>query len=129
MIRQKALKVVLVVVGLLFTAGVYPLVGSVRDAWQANKESAEPMFISLYVALGIFLLLAARNPSAYRTLISYAAWANIAHAAVMAVMALHILSERRGLLFAAAVFSVIGVVLLALAPTKESGQRTSAVAA
>lgn len=129
MVRQKALKVVLVLVGLLFTAGIYPLVGSVRDAWQVNKESAEPMFISLYVALGVFLLLAARNPSANRSLIAYGAWANIAHAAVMAAMALHITSERKGLLIAAAVFSGIGLLLLVLAPAKQSGQRTSAIAA
>ncbi len=127
--RMRALKVVLIVVGLLFTAGIYPLVGSIRDTWQTNKESAEPMFISLYVALGIFLLLAARNPWANRSLVAYAAWANLAHAAVMAVMAIHITSERKGLLIAAAVFSVIGVALLALAPAKQPGERASAVGA
>ena len=60
MIRERALKVVLVLVGLTFAAGIYPLVTSVRDGWQANKEDAVPMMLSLYVALGIFLLLAAR---------------------------------------------------------------------
>jgi len=40
------------------------------------------MMLSLYVTLGIFLLLAARNPSANRSVIAFAAWANIAHAAV-----------------------------------------------
>jgi hypothetical protein len=54
--RQFVLKVVLVVVGLLFLAGVYPLVTSIRQGWQANKEDAEPMGISLYVMQGIFLL-------------------------------------------------------------------------
>jgi len=38
--RERALKVALVVVGLLFVAGIYPLVTSVRDGWQANKEDA-----------------------------------------------------------------------------------------
>ena len=127
--RERALKVVLVVVGLLFTAGVYPLVGSVRDTWHANKESAEPMFLSLYVALGILLLLAARNPSANRSLIAYGAWGNIAHAAVMAVMALHITTERTGLLIGAAVFGGIGLLLLVLAPARQPGERVSAVAA
>ena len=126
MIRERALKVVLVLVGLLFTAGVYPLVGSVRDTWQANKESAEPMFISLYVALGVFLLLSARHPSANRSVIAYAAWANIAHAVVMAVMALHLANERRDLLIAAAVFSVIGAALIVLAPAKPSSERAVA---
>ena len=62
MIRERALKVVLVLVGLLFTAAIYPLVTSVRDGWQANKEDALPMMMSLYFTVGIFLLLTARNP-------------------------------------------------------------------
>jgi hypothetical protein len=123
--RERALKVVLVLVGLLFVAGAYPLLGSVRDSWQANKESAEPMFISLYVTLGIFLLLAARNPSANRSVIAYAGWADLAHAAVMAVMAVHIASERIGLLIAAAVFGIIGTALIVLAPAKQSVQQAS----
>ena len=51
--RQRALKIVLVLVGLIFVAGVYPLITSVRQGWQANKEDAEPMGISLYVTQGV----------------------------------------------------------------------------
>jgi hypothetical protein len=43
--------------------------------------------LSLYVALGIFRLMAARNPSENRTRIAFAAWSSFAHAAVMSVMA------------------------------------------
>jgi hypothetical protein len=60
--RERALKVVLVVVGLLFTALVYPLVLFVK------QEPALAMMLSVYVTLGIFLLLASRNPSANRSL-------------------------------------------------------------
>jgi hypothetical protein len=123
--RQRALKVVLVLVGLVFSAGIYPIVTSVRDGWQANKEDALPMMLSLYVTMGIFLLLAARNPSAYRSVIAFAAWANIAHAAVMAVMAVHLRNEREDLLVAGAVFAVIGLVLIALAPAKQPVERVS----
>src|SRR5713226_2350011 len=114
MIRERALKVVLVLVGLVFSAGIYPLVTSVRSGWQANKEDASPMMLSLYVTLGIFLLLATRNPSANRSVIAFAAWSSFAHAAVMAVMAVHLPNERGGLLGAGAVFSGIGVALIAL---------------
>ena len=124
--REKALKILLVLLGLLFVAGVYPLVTSVRGGWQANKEDAEPMFISLYVTMGIFLLVAARNPSANRGVIAFAAWLNIAHAAVMAVMAVHLPNEREGLLIAATVFGVIGAALILLAPAKQLGDRASA---
>jgi hypothetical protein len=101
--RQRALKIVLVLVGLIFVAGVYPLITSVRQGWQANKEDAEPMGISLYVTQGVFLLLAARDPSTNRSVITFAAWLNIAHAAVMAVMAIHLPNERSDLLIAALV--------------------------
>jgi hypothetical protein len=118
MVRERVLKVVLVVVGLLFVAGLYPLVTSIRQGWQANKEDAEPMGISLYVTQGVFLLLAARDPLANRGVITFAAWLNIAHAAVMTVMAIHLPNERQGLLIASAVFALIGVGLIALLPSK-----------
>ena len=124
--RDKALRILLVLFGLTFVAGVYPLIMSVRSGWQANREDAEPMGISLYVTMGIFLLMAARNPSANRGVIVFAAWLNIAHAAVMAVMAVHLPNEREGLLIAATVFGLIGAALILLAPAKQLGERASA---
>jgi uncharacterized membrane protein YhdT len=123
--RQRALRILLVLFGLIFVGGVYPLITSVRSGWQANKEDSLPMGISLYVMMGIFLLLAARNPSANRGVIVFAAWLNIAHATVMTVMAVHLPNERQGLLIASAVFAGIGAVLILLAPAKQSGELRS----
>jgi hypothetical protein len=120
MYRERVLKVVLVLVGLLFVAGVYPLITTVREGWQANKEMAEPMGLSLYVTQGVFLLLAARDPSANRAVITFAAWLNFAHAAVMTVMAVHLPNERVDLLVASVVFGFIGAVLIALLPPARS---------
>jgi len=123
MIRERAMKIVLVLVGLIFVAGVYPLITSVRDGWQANKEDAEPMGISLYVMMGIFLLVAARNPATNRGVIVFAGWLNIAHAAVMTVMAVHLPNERQDMLIASAIFAGIGAVLILLLPARPlSGQ-------
>jgi len=58
--RERVLKVVLVVVGLVFVAGIYSLITSVQEGWHANKEDSLPMGISLYLTQGIFLLLASR---------------------------------------------------------------------
>src|SRR6266851_5347976 len=127
--REKALKILLVLLGLVFVAGIYPLVTSVRSGWQANKEDALPMMLSLYTTLGIFLLVAARNPSANRSVIAFAAWSSFAHGAVMAVMAAHLPNERGDLLIAAAVFGVIGAALIVLAPAKQLGERASATRA
>jgi triacylglycerol esterase/lipase EstA (alpha/beta hydrolase family) len=127
MIRERTLKVVLVVVGLLFSATIYPLMRS-SSLWQPNQsEDIEPMMLSLYVTLGIFLLIAARNPSANRSVIGFAAWSSIAHATVMTVQAFQNASHRGGLLGASATFVVIGAALIVLAPGKQSVERASAV--
>jgi quinol-cytochrome oxidoreductase complex cytochrome b subunit len=127
--RKRTLKIVLVLVGLIFLAGVYPLITSVREGWRANKEDTLPMGISLYVTQGVFLLLAARDPLANRGVIIFAAWLNIAHACVMTVMSIHLPHERQDLLIASAVFAAIGAVLIALAPAKQPVERPSSVAA
>src|SRR5439155_11380080 len=125
--RERALKIVLVLVGLLFLAGVYPVTDSL---WHANQSMyTEVMIFSLYVALGIFLLIAVRNPSANRSLIAFTAWSSFAHAAVMAVMAFQKADESRELLIAVAVLGIIGVALIVLAPAKPLGERASAAGA
>ena len=55
------------------------------------------MMLSLYVTLGIFLLLAARKPSANRSLIAFTVWSSFAHAALMAVQAFRDFIPRREL--------------------------------
>src|ERR1700730_11353879 len=111
MIRERSLKVVLVVVGILFLATVYPLV-------QMHLEETLQMMLSIYVTLGVFLLLASRNPSANRSLIAFAAWSSIAHAAVMTVQSLHDVDERVHLLIRSLAFAVIGVALIVLSPMR-----------
>jgi hypothetical protein len=52
MIRERALKIVMVVVGLLFVAGVYPIVMYLQRP--GNEPPGDTMMLSLYVTLGIF---------------------------------------------------------------------------
>ena len=117
--RERALKVVLVLVGLLFSATAYPLI------LFAKQDPALAMMLSLYVTLGIFLLLAARNPAANRSLIGFTAWSSFAHAALMAVQVSRNLIPR-GELVGVAALVVIGVALIVLAPVKQSVERVSA---
>src|SRR5216683_3130069 len=109
--RERALRVALVLVGLLFSAGIYPL------AMFLGREPALAMMLTLYVTLGIFLLLAARNPVANRSLIAFTAWSSFAHASVMALQAYRKMIAR-GELLGVALFVIIGVALIALAPPK-----------
>lgn len=114
--RDRALKVVLVLVGLFFTAAIYPITTML---WAHDRRSGgDVMMLSLYFTLGILLLLAVRNPAVNRSLIAFAAWSSFAHAVVMSTLALEGPIEREGLI-ASGLFIVIGVILLALFPARE----------
>jgi hypothetical protein len=113
--RELALKIVLAVVGILFLALAYPMTIFIR------QDPGVSMMFSLYVTLGVFLLLAIRNPSASRSLIAFTAWSSFAHAAIMGTQACRNMVAR-GELIGVAVLVVIGVALIALAPAKQPTQ-------
>ena len=119
---ERTRKVVLVLVGLLFSAAVYPLT---MILWQRDRPSyGDAMMLSLYFALGIFLLIAVRNPASHRSLIAFAAWSSFAHAAAMTVMAVRDRSDR-DLLVGVAVLVVIGAALILLAPKPTEGHASA----
>jgi len=120
--RERALKAVLVVVGLLFAALVLPML------LFAKQEPALAIMLSVYATLGVFLLLAARNPAANRSLIAFTAWSSLAHAALMGTQAFLHLVER-GELIGVGVLAVLGIALIWLAPTAQTAQRISSVGA
>ena len=124
MLRERALKVVLLLVGVLFSAAILPVVGGIRDP--GNSDTGDTMMMGLYFAMGVFLLIAVRNPSAHRSLIAFAAWSSFAHAAVMSALGFEIVSERSGFLVGSAVLVVIGVALILLAPKKQSEELAAA---
>ena len=127
--RERALKAVLVVVGLIFLLGVYPSMMFWPSGWrwQPNQPEYEQMILG--ATLGIFLLLASRNPSANRSLIAFTAWSSLVHAAIMAVQAFQHASERGHLLGDVPALVIVGVALIALAPAKQPVERPSVVAA
>ena len=124
--REQALKVVMVLVGLLFVAGIYPILMSLWH-WSPSDDPGDMMMLSLYVTLGILLLLAVRNPAANRSLIAFAAWSSFAHGAVMSIIAIHDAGDRTGFLIGSGVLALIGVTLIALAPAKSVQLRASPV--
>jgi hypothetical protein len=122
MVRERIQRVVLIIVGVLFLALVIP------GVMFFSQEPAIPMLMSLYVTLGIFLLLAARNPAANRSLIAYAGWANVAHAGVMALQEhWHLIQHREWI--GVLLFGIIGIVLIALAPAKQRVKQISTASA
>ena len=126
--RERALKVVLVLVGLIFLFGVYPLMMVLWSSgwrWQPNQPEYEQVILGVYATLGIFLLLASRNPSENRKLIAVTAWLSLVHAAIMAVQVFQHPSELGHRLGDMPALIVVGVALIALAPAKQSAKRAS----
>jgi hypothetical protein len=127
--REGALKVVLVLAGLIFLFAVYPLMMYLWPTgwrWQPNQPEYEQMILGVYATLGVFLLLASRNPSEHRSLIAFTAWSSLVHAAIMAVQAFQNPSERGHLLGDIPALVIVGLALIVLAPAKASVERVSA---
>ena len=110
--RKRALQVLLVVVGLLFFAGLYPLL-----FW--HPAPAEAMLGIVYVTLGAFVVRAVPHPSEHRSLIAFTAWSSLTHAGIMALQAVRNEIDRGDLLRAVLPLAVIGVLLIVLAPAKD----------
>jgi hypothetical protein len=111
--RQRALQIFLVLAGAACVLGVYPLAGALRDGAASTINRQDQMILGIYIVLGFFLLLAARNPSKHRSLILFAGWSTLAHDAVMIVQGIQH-NDLGGDIVAFAVIAVIGVVLVGL---------------
>jgi hypothetical protein len=121
--RERILRVILVVEGVFFLAAIYPVA---TNLWKMAVEG-ETMMLSLYCALGVFLLLAVRKPAEHRSLIAFAGWANVAHGLVMSLMAIGMPADRGELLFATLLCLVVGVPLIVLTPRPVSAPAQVAV--
>ena len=130
--RERILRAVLVAVGLIFLVGVYPLMMYLWPSgwrWQPNQPAYEQMILGVYATLGIFLLMAARNPSEHRSLIAFTAWSSLVHGGIMTLQALRAPMEHGHLLGDVPALLIVGVVLIALAPAKQSAEKASAARA
>ena len=119
--RARLTQIVLVIVGLFNLAMIYFLYMDLRHSnWLLEQKNAcQPMFLSFFIPVGVFLLMAARRPSAHRSMIALAAWWNISHGAVMAIQTVEARIHGVHRDFTDVIFVIaIGGVLLALLPAK-----------
>jgi hypothetical protein len=88
--RIKYLRIALIVVGLIFIVGIYPLTVLWPSGWSWNVGQSEylQMILGIYSTLGVFLVIASRNPLAHRSLIWFTVWSSIVHAGIMAAQSL-----------------------------------------
>jgi hypothetical protein len=118
----KLLQIALAVFGALCLL-LYPLavVWPSGWAWHAGAPYQSDYFmmiVGLYATLGVFLINAARNPTANLSLIWFAVWSSVVHAAVMAVQSFgggqhmghqmgHLVGDVPALLLVAVILSVL----------------------
>ena len=117
---DRTLRTLLLLFGLVFIFGVWPLmmVWPAGWQWQPAQPEYEQMIIGIHAVLGIFLILASRNPAEHRSLIQFAAWSSIAHGAIMAVQAIRDTAERGHFLGDIPVLILVGIILLVLMPKR-----------
>jgi hypothetical protein len=122
--RERALQVVLVLVGLFYCFWGYILFDALwHSKWLTEHNDVLPMFVSLNTVLGPCLLLAVKQPAKHRLMIGYGAWSSLAHGFTMTIMSAQAAAHgmhRRDSPQDIVIFLAIGVALLALFPAKQS---------
>jgi uncharacterized membrane-anchored protein YitT (DUF2179 family) len=122
------LQVAVGLLGLFYVALIYPLYTDLAHSkWLLEmKNECEPMFLSWFIALGPFLLLAAKKPSSHRSLIAFAACQSLAHASVMTIQTVQAWKHGVHRDFTdVVVVGVIGGILLALSPARQQQSATA----
>lgn len=118
--RSTLLKLALIAFGAVFCL-VYPLAMFWPSgwAWHAGAPYASEYFmmiVGVYATLGVFLILASRNPEENRSLILFTIWSSIVHAAIMAVQSFQ-MPEHMGHLYGdVPALLLVAIVLYVLLP-------------
>jgi hypothetical protein len=115
--RVKYLRIVLVLVGLVFIFGIWPLGLIWPSGWSWHTEGRSEyyeMILGIYATLGVFLIIASRNPLAHASLIWFTIWSSFVHGAIMAAQSLsnaehmgHLWGDVLALLAVAAVLAAL----------------------
>jgi hypothetical protein len=123
--RLRYLRVVLVLVGLIFIFGVYPLMMTFWPAgwrWQPNQPHYEQMILGVYATLGVFLLLASRNPLKHLSLIWFTVWSSLVHAGIMTVQAINAPAEHGHLYGDIPALAIVAVALAVFTPRGDAAK-------
>jgi hypothetical protein len=113
----KYLRIALLLVGLIFIFGIYPLTILWPSGWSwhtSGRSDYLEMILGIYATLGVFLIVASRNPLAHLSLIWFAVWSSVVHGGIMAVQSLvnsehmgHLWGDVLALFLVAAVLAIL----------------------
>jgi len=115
--RLKYLRLSLQVIGFIFIFAVCPLTILWPSGWvwhNTGQSHYLTMIIGIYATLGIFLLIASRNPLQHRSLIWFTIWSSVVHGGIMAVQAFvnpehigHLYGDVLGLFLVAGILGLL----------------------
>ena len=117
----KYLSVALRIFGIIFIVGIYAMMMWIWPsgwAWEPRQPEYEQMIMGIYATLGVFLILAARNPVEHLSLIWFTIWSSFVHGGIMLVQAVVDENERANLLGDIPALFLVAIVLWVLVPRK-----------
>ena len=116
--KAKYLGLALYLFGAIFVVGIYAMMQLFTSGWtwEPRQPEYEQMIMGMYAVLGIFMIRAAKNPSAHLSLIWFTAWSSAVHGGIMAVQAVVDPAERGHLPGDVAALLLVAVVLALLTP-------------
>ena len=116
--RLKYLRIALILVGVIFLAGVYPLmiIWPSGWTWHTGHSDYPMMIVGIYATLGVFLIMAARNPLEHLSLIWFTVWSSLVHAAIMSVQAFEAPENHGHLIGDIPALLIVAILLAALTP-------------
>jgi hypothetical protein len=126
--RALYLRIALIVIGLISIFGFYPLtiVWPSGWAWGQGHSHYPMMILGIYATLGVFLLMASRDPDAHKSLIWFTVWSSVVHGAIMAWQAFSDAAERGHLLGDVPALFLVAIVLGVLMQIGSSDRVTTA---
>ena len=125
--RLYYLRIALVITGVAFIGGIYTfsLIWQSGWVWGHGHSHYFPMIMGVYATLGVFLINAARNPDANKSLIWFTVWSSVVHAAIMAVQGITDPMEHGHLVGDVPILLLLAIMLGALMPRAVRSTRTS----
>ncbi len=120
--RIKFLRIALIVFGLIFIVGIFGMMKIWPSGWtwEPRQSEYELMIMGIYATLGVFLLIASKNPMAHKSLIWFTVWSSLIHGAIMAYQAIVDSAERANFLGDIPALFLVAIVLAVLMPRGKS---------
>ena len=119
--KYTGLKIALVVFGLFFIFGVYPLMEFVKVGWQWSPPQIEyeQMIMGIYATMGAFMVIIAKNPVKNISFIWFVVWVNIVHATIMLYQSLIDMENIHHLWGDVPALYIVAIIIAILAPKKK----------